>query len=268
MIVVNYLGQLGNNMFQYAFGRILADKTGYKMFCQPIPGFPVTQDTPPGSMCMFPEIVVEGQIVDIPSLTTERKLNQKIILNGFFQRYEYYKEYKDQIREWYKMEPRDIGQTDDDIIIHIRLGDNVYTFDPETPYIMPFEYYEKALENTSFNKLYICTDTPEHDIIKKFAKYNPILTAQDTLGDFRILKSFNKIVMSQSTFSWWAAFLSDASEIYTPVPQPGNSKLINEWSIGSPEHALFVDDEERYKYIKQYDGNEWKMVQLQDIEER
>ena len=31
MISVNYAGRLGNNIFQYCFGRILAEELGYMM---------------------------------------------------------------------------------------------------------------------------------------------------------------------------------------------------------------------------------------------
>ena len=31
MIQVNFLGRLGNNLFQYAFGRILAESMGYAL---------------------------------------------------------------------------------------------------------------------------------------------------------------------------------------------------------------------------------------------
>jgi len=268
MIIVNYLGQLGNNLFQYAFGRILAEELNYKMFCKQIPDFPNAIPTTPGMVHMYPEKEIPGHIVDVPSLTTERRLDQKLVLSGFFQRYEYYKNHKEKIKEWFKLERKDIGQTENDIIMHIRLGDNVSTFADNNPFIMPPEYYEKALENTTFDKLYICTDSPDHDFVKKFSKYNPVITGQSAINDFKILGSFNKIIMSQSTFSWWAAWLSDATEIYTPVPQPGNNKLINEWSIGRPDIATFVDDEPRYKYIKEFDNNEWSLVNLDDIEER
>ena len=70
--------------------------------------------------------------------------------------------------------------------------------------------------------------------------------------------------MSQSTFSWWGGFLSDASQIFVPVPEPGPHT--NEWSLESRNVAVFVDDEDRYNYIKQY-GDEWKLVNLKDIPE-
>ena len=92
--------------------------------------------------------------------------------------------------------------------------------------------------------------------IKQFEKYNPIILKGDTLTDFRSLKSFKKIIISQSTFSWWAAFLSDADEVFFPLPEKGTARLINEWSDGRPDIDLVVSDEERYKYIKQI-GDDW-----------
>ena len=38
MIEVKYLGTLGNNMFQYALGRILAEEMGYEFSAEPIYG--------------------------------------------------------------------------------------------------------------------------------------------------------------------------------------------------------------------------------------
>ena len=45
MIDVKYNGGLGNNLFQYCFGRILAERLGYALAAPPIPGFAGTYDT-------------------------------------------------------------------------------------------------------------------------------------------------------------------------------------------------------------------------------
>ena len=177
---------------------------------------------------------------------------------GWVERYEYYKGHKEKIKKWLQIDNYDVGQSDKDIIIHMRLGDNVTTLDPENPFIMPFAYYEKALQNTTYDRLFICSDpeTIDSKYIKQFEKYNPIILKGDTLTDFRSLKSFKKIIISQSTFSWWAAFLSDADEVFFPLPEKGTARLINEWSDGRPDIDLVVSDEERYKYIKQI-GDDW-----------
>jgi hypothetical protein len=42
MIEVRYKGRLGNNMFQYCLGRILAEGLGFALKADPIPAFPST----------------------------------------------------------------------------------------------------------------------------------------------------------------------------------------------------------------------------------
>jgi hypothetical protein len=229
----------------------------------------VVTDNPIGFSDQFLDI--DGKHVDVETVTKIK--DRHIVLGGmgFFQRYEYYKPYKEKIRQWLRTEYYDVGQTENDAIIHLRLGDCILGDLAEHPYVMPPEYFQKALDSMSFDRLYICSDpeTLEHPLfyqyMDSFKEYSPKLMGGNAIEDFNTIKSFNKIIMSQSTFSWWTAFLSDASEIFIPVPEGG--KWGNEWSTESPNIALFVDDEERYKYIKQY-GDEWRIVNLQDIEER
>ena len=42
MINVKYVGRLGNNMFQYSLGRILAESMGMRLNSAPIPEFSKT----------------------------------------------------------------------------------------------------------------------------------------------------------------------------------------------------------------------------------
>ena len=271
MIFVNYSGGLGNTLLQYCMGRILADRTGFSLTANPIEGFAGTNESVEGDAERVGDpIRLTNQLVDINNIVKQMK---PVVLGpmGFFQRYEYYKPYKKQIRQWLKTEYKDVGQTKHDAIIHLRLGDCILGGLAEHPYVMPTEYFHKALESMSFDRLYICSDpeTIDHPMFHKYMesldKYNPELVAGSAIEDFNTIKSFNKIIMSQSTFSWFAAFLSSASEIFVPVPEGGEHG--HEWSIEAPGVSLFVDDEKRYKYIKQY-KDEWKLVNLQDIEER
>ena len=252
MIHAQYAGRLGNNMFQYCFGRILAEELGYELIANPIMGFDETGKKVNGKRVEGHPPSLGFHEVDVDNLLSLDP-PQPIFLDGFYQRYEYYKDHKEKIKKWLQIDNHDVGQSDKDIIIHMRLGDNVTTLDPENPFIMPFAYYEKALQNTTYDRLFICSDpeTIDSKYIKQFEKYNPIILKGDTLTDFRSLKSFKKIIISQSTFSWWAAFLSDADEVFFPLPEKGTARLINEWSDGRPDIDLVVSDEPRYKYIKQ-----------------
>lgn len=270
MIIVNYTGGLGNTLFQYSMGRILAEEMKYELFADSIQGFEGTKDNITGAVTRNDPLQLTNQHIDLDTII---KTDRQITLGpfGFFQRYEYYKPYKNRIRQWLHTDHRDVGQTENDMVIHLRLGDCILGDLAEDPYVMPPAYFQKALDSTTFDKLYICSDpeTLEHPLfhhyMEIFSPHQPILIGGNTIEDFNAIKSFNKIIMSQSTFSWFAALLSNASEIFVPVPSGG--KHGNEWSIESPGVALFVDDEDRYQYIKQY-GDEWQLVNLQDIEER
>jgi hypothetical protein len=256
MIKVQYAGRLGNNMFQYCFGRILAEKLEYELIANPIMGFDETNQKVNGKRVEGYPPKLGFHEVDIDNLLSLDP-PQPIFLDGFYQRYEYYKGHKEKIKKWLQIDNHDVGQTDEDIIIHLRLGDDITSFDADNPYIIPFSFYEKALESTSYNKLYMCSEpeTINSKYIKQFDKYDPIILNGDTLSDFRSLKSFKKIIISQSTFSWWAAFLSDATEIFFPLPNEGESRLVNEWSDARPDIDLVVSDESRYKYIKQIEDD-------------
>lgn len=277
MINVKYVGRMGNNMFQYALGRILAENKNVRLNASPIEGFPNTFDSVnPDNMIetdplLFKDHVlkINGNNVSVDDIINIE--NRAICLDGWFQRYEYYRDYKEDIRKWLEVEDLDVGQTENDIIIHLRMGDCITGSLAQDPYVMPVDYFNKSLESTSFDKLYVCSDpeTLTHPLfqhyIDNFKDHNPIVLNGDTMGDFRAIKSFNKIIMSQSTFSWWGAFLSKANEVFIPVPMAGIHT--NEWSLASENVAMFVDDESRYKYIKQYEDG-WQLVNLQDIPER
>ena len=62
------------------------------------------------------------------------------------------------------------------------------------------------------------------------------------LQQFALIKSANKTLLTSSTYCWWAAFLSNAEEIY----YPWRADLVTtdngaDW---------FVDDEDRYIVIR------------------
>ena len=273
MIRVNYSGGLGNTLLQYCMGRILAEKTGATLIANHISGFEGTKDLVNEENAHNNDgyIQLTNQIVNIDEIASLKNVDIVLGPMGFFQRYEYYKPYKKQIRQWLRTEYQDVGQTKDDAIIHLRLGDCILGDLAKHPYVMPPEYYHKALESIDFEQLYICSDpeTLNHEMFQRYMEtlkeYKPKLVGGDAIEDFNTIKSFNKIIMSQSTFSWFAALLSEASDVLVPVPEGGHHG--HEWSIESPGVALFVDDENRYTYVKQY-GDKWQVVNLQDIEER
>ena len=187
--------------------------------------------------------------IDITPIISNKSL-RNLRLRGYFQKYSCLQPYKKQIREeWLKIAPELLlPKKENSIVVHVR------TQYPPCYYI-PFEYYRKALERSSYDQVYICTDDPASPFLEQFKRYNPIIVStrnleetlqkgvswpdisQLNMDDFLFMLSFDKIICSFSTYSWWAAFLSEAKEIYAPYPT-------------NPNFQYFTVDEARYHYIE------------------
>lgn len=241
MVEVKYAGRLGNNLFQYCLGRIIAEQLGYRLKADPIPHFPNTKTFVNGEdNSSYPPQIFRGQVINLKNILQE-KTKRKIILDGYFQNYEYYKEYKDVIKKnWLLMDVKIEDRiTPDDIVVCFRRSDYV----PQDS--LPMSYYLKALSMAKYNRVFICTDDVNDPFVRSFRdKYNAIVHHTDTaMDDFVFTMLFNKIVIANSTFFWWASFLSNAQKIYFPIPVRGT------WSGEYPDRNLKVDDEARYNYI-------------------
>ena len=242
MVEVIYDGNLGNNLFQYCFGRILAEELGYTLSAEPIPGFPGTYEAVYGqNYTGINTIVLRGQLVN---LSFKEKIDPKchILLTGYFQRYEYFEKYSDSIKEWLRTE-HDIDDdiSSDDVVIGIRRGRDYIPM-----YGLPISYYENALSLIQYNRVFICTNEPDDPFIKFFQKkYAAIIRSPGALDNLAFIKKFNKIIISNSTFLWWAAYLSNAKEIIFPRPVNGF------WSLHDPisKNIELEVNEVRYRYI-------------------
>jgi len=259
MIKVNLEGRMGNQLFQYCFGRIISEETGLKLNCPPIKGFPNTKDEV-GSVALDTNtMTLRGHIVDTEEVLSHRG---KIELDKFFgQRYEYYERHKNNIKSW--IEPVYTGFADrpkGDVVVHVRSyrheklePQSVRDCSLSSEFLK--KMMDKCLEKTGGSgNIFVCSDSvvgnefvPKHkDPQVEFLcrEYGAKTVSQSEIEDFCFMMSFNNIVLAQSTFSWWASFLSDAKNIFFPIPQKGV------WSKHRPDIDLTVS-EDRYIYVKE-----------------
>jgi hypothetical protein len=250
MISVKYQGGLGNVLFQYCFGRVLAESLGYKLNASEVYGFPGTELKIDGSVYTDSSVVLGGHVVDVNKLI-QNPPKSHIICDGYFMDYNYYKPFLNDIKtSWLVLddEYKKIKKNNNDVVIHVRLGD----YGPSER--LSFSQYETILKNyvKEWDNLYICTDSPSDPFITQFQKYGAIIHSscedtwrntplgtptKTTLEDFSFIMSFNRIVLSVSTFSWWTSVLSDASQLFYPLD--GNFDPNNPWP------GNFVIDESR-----------------------
>jgi hypothetical protein len=134
------------------------------------------------------------------------------------------------------------NRNNNDMVIMLRNSNMADNF------MLPDRYYTDIIEQETFDNLYISLDHRDKHVslLEKLEKYNPIFIEGDILNLFSQITSFNKIIASQGTFSFWACFLSEAKIIYWPNTNDGPNSNNPTWG---QLVNLKVDDEERYKHI-------------------
>lgn len=212
MVEVNYKGRLGNKLFQYTFGRILAEELGYGLKADPIDGFSGTSDTIAGHIFETPLIqILDKEVVDLPSMLADCS-PRKISIRAYLQRAEYYAPYRDRVRTWLRLPAAPDEPSPDDLVLSIRLGDFVWLGRVLTP-----DFYFDIAKRHGRGRLWIVTDDPGHPYLDQFAEFQPTYFNAEPFEQFNFLRSARHLVLCASTFTWWAAFLSNAERIYFPV---------------------------------------------------
>lgn len=232
---------LGNHMFQYTICRIVAEINNYNFFI-PYPGY---------LKKFFPNLdlgIDDGQIVNnyIDDMMSQ-KFNSDIFnlpdftnLSGYFQSEKYFKNYEKKIFEWFEM--TNLPKLDENVcLIHLRGGDNrTEAISLQLKWLLPVEYYQRAIDKISTynNKLTfkVVTDDPELSI-EYFPNYE--IVSKNVVDDFKLLRSCRYSIISPSTFSWWARWLSDGTTI---AP--------NNWlNYNNPEKGFYPIDIQSKKFI-------------------
>jgi hypothetical protein len=239
MVTFDPGGGLGNRIFQYVVARLLAEKLGFSLNTGiDLNGVLTPTPTLPG------EVYNNGRMHIVENEKTENIMTKKwgkhhIHLQGFWQNANYYLPHREKILGYFK--ERAVAKTDKkNIVIHVRLGD--YKIFGLHGNVLDPQYYFDCFSHENFERLFVVTDEPEDSYFDDFAKYAPIFSRGSIKRDFWFLTEFDRIIMGNSTFSWWAAFLSNATKIYTPKC----------WIRNSPDlyHELHVIDNGKCENIQ------------------
>ena len=282
MIAIHHRGRLGNTLFQYSFGRILAERFGYALGCHKIQGF--SNAIPLDGLKYGKKFGVFLTYDNIDSVLKDLENNKphKVITNIGFQQYSLYKNSKEKIKQWLKpdlqLNKNDVSNldfrinnngklenilidkiTDDDIVIMQRLGNFVH-FKMD----LKLNYFHTILKQAKFKRVFITSDDIESDMLGSFAEYNPIFVFGPPLVHYSFASLFNKIVMSQSTFCWWIAWLSEAKEIYFPFTMDGYWSKPR-FTRKDDSRINLIVDEYRYHYVREIKEGEYVFDSLENI---
>jgi len=213
MVEVRYQGGLGNNMFQYCLGRLLAEDLGFVLRAQPIPEFPNTSQAVQGARYDAPEQILGGQRIDLPAILADRS-PRKIVLDGWFQHYAYYREHLSRIREWFVFNSSiPVPVAPADVAVHVRRTDYV-----PRRWTVPFSFYDAALERLRPRPggVWIVTDDAKDPYFRRFRRWKPKFLSGPPGEDMLFLTRARNLVLSPSTFSWWPAILGTHEQIICP----------------------------------------------------
>jgi len=257
MIEVRYKGRLGNNLFQYVLGRILAEQLGFELRAEEIGGFPNTALEVRGERHLAPEVVLKGNVINLKDTLANRS-PRKVILDGWFQRFEYYKPYRRQIQDWLAMNSTIKPCAEKaDLVLQVRRTDYV-----ALGWALPFSYFEEAIDLAlpKGGSIAIVTDDSRDPFFHQFRRWPVRFVIGSPLEQFAYLVKAPRLVMSQSSFSWWPAFLGEHQKVIAPITDFGvwaengaadPAKLVDpEWCIPIKATEKYVPSAEEVAHQK------------------
>ena len=271
--IIKMGGGLGNQMFQYAFGKALEKQQGCEVLYD-ISFFEEIKKTQiPGTNLNINDITVrpyELNLFNIDVNLADKELvnrfcseeieeknpfsfdralltSEKIIFKGYFQHEDYLKNIKDEIKKDFtfpeiseddrinKNLVKKIKECENSVFIHIRRGDYLGGNGEENSNIIQPEYYEKASEYIAQrvrNPYFFifgenCEDFIETKLNLKYPYCyvgNNNSEHAESWKDMFLMQQCKHAIIANSTFSWWAAWLSDYEGKITIAPIPWLNK--------------------------------------------
>jgi hypothetical protein len=248
-VLVTFRRGFGHNLFQYALGRIVAKHLRFALTCrrQIQNQGELTRQTEealtlPDVAASFPyaELAIDGRRVGAPTQLFELEANpswsgqaipldevmantqpRQIRLHGYFQRAEYYVPFVKDIQEWYATTAGNPGSAppERDVVVHLHRDPAVSL----RGWLLPLSYYDRVLDGMKgLGDIYVCGTGITAAVRWHFERYQPIFVDVSRLEAFALIRRFTRIVLSNATDAWWAAFLSGAREIYGPCASKGD----------------------------------------------
>ena len=233
------LGQLGNQMFQYAAAKGVASKLDVPFM---IPNHRQVFDDGIGNrytILLFDAFKLTSASL-LGTLRTENYVQENgftfnkdlfkidktenCSLYGFFQTEKYFKHIEKQIRKdfTFKDEIKDecddlIKQFTNPIALHIRRGDFIWNNKNHPP--LGLDYYESALKLfDSDREVIIFSDDTEWCKDQELFADDRFAVAEggDQFYDMCLMSLCDDFIIANSTFSWWGAWLGNRGKVVAP----------------------------------------------------
>lgn len=216
---LRFESRIGNQLFQYAVTRSVAERNGYNFYADPTYWLG-------GDMIKVDHGKDDGKIQYTWEDTPNQEFNPEVfavkdftLLKGYFQSEKYFK--REDVKKWFQI---NYPQSAYDFMKHYPVSDYCYINVRGTDQaqfshlILPEIYYTKAIATMlHFNdKLKFLVITDDEPLARsKFPNFPVFSNDRDT--DFCLLNAAKFVIGAQSTFFWWAAYLNDFNIVIAPV---------------------------------------------------
>jgi hypothetical protein len=117
-----------------------------------------------------------------------------------------------------RMENQNEHGHEDQLVISIRGGEILGAIHPNYT-LLPISFYQRIIWQTSLEPVFFgqLTESPYMADLRKAFPTAQFIPGKNPQFDFDFLRKSKNIVVSVSTFSWMAAWLSDAEKIFLPI---------------------------------------------------
>lgn len=244
MIAIKIKGGLGNQLFQYAAGKRLANHLGVDLYLDL--NWYKTEGNRPYLLDKF-NITNDKEILDTGSLTYVEESTSNFIpeillvednsfLEGYWQSEKYFFDIKDIIKQEFTLKYVPNHPIIEEIIntssvsLHIRRGDYLYVATKELG-VCSSEYYNKSIQ-----RIYELVQDPKFFIFggdESWARQHLNLPnaryiearEQTSYEDIYLMTLCKHNIIANSSFSWWGAYLGEFSSKIVLYPTPWFKKV-------------------------------------------
>lgn len=232
IVGVKSRGRLGNQMFQFAFIYAYSKKYNKSFFIDNFKHLNYFRCHDKFKSSNFRNRLLaaywfsRGRLGFI--VHNEESINIKpnltnCIFIGYFQSLQYFEQYLDDIRSLFTIKTKYSTRKRKTpyVAVHLRLGDylKIKGHRLGDDLALPEAYFHNAILNHTEDTDDIVIVSDNIEIAKSYLPpdRNYRFENNSEIEDFQILLNANKVIISNSTFSWWAALLNNnATEIIAP----------------------------------------------------
>jgi hypothetical protein len=131
-------------------------------------------------------------------------VNGFVNLSGHMQSEKYFLHCEDLVRHYFKMTTPD-SPIENTVAIHCRFGDYDDAYHP----VMKMDYYEKAMAEFPSSVKWLVFSDDLNKAQQYFGSNASYPDGNDYMVDFWLMRQCSDFIIGNSTYSWWAAWLSE-----------------------------------------------------------